>query len=143
MDRSLETRITSIPDRLAEVTKAAGEIFDGISKWTSGGDVFSLRLLMPRLMRLLSNMEELDAEIDETGALIGDDKEREITRLALLQQKAILAREHELVRSLYDNICLSAEAAELSEGERIAAEITGKCASFAEQVRECAEEAGK
>ncbi len=135
MDNRTEQRIKCVPERIHEMVESVQNILEGITKWTKAEDYIQLRLIVPRIIKLLSGMEDMGADIDDMVARLDPDKEL-MSINTLLQQKAALEQEKIVLKNLCDQIQLSSKMIERSERDRLAQDILVRCRTLENSLKE-------
>jgi hypothetical protein len=135
MDNRTEQRIKCVPERIHEMVESVQNILEGITKWTKAEDYIQLRLIVPRIIKLLSGMEDMGADIDDMVARLDPDKEL-MSINTLLQQKAALEQEKIVLKNLCDQIQLSSKMIERCERDRLAQDILVRCQTLEQSLKE-------
>ncbi|MBR1671176.1 MAG: hypothetical protein IJ695_10820 [Butyrivibrio sp.] len=136
MNKALENRIIQIPDNIVAIRNETRRILDGILRWTGEKDFMQLRLLLPRLMNLISKIDAQSKEIDECISTLEGEKNADLTRDLLLQQKALLSNERSIIEKIRDDVSLSSRLIEKSEQMRLTGEILERCKALELSVKE-------
>ncbi len=135
MDKQTEQRIKRVPEQIHDMMESVQEILEGITKWTKAEEYIQLRLIVPRILKLLSGMEDVGADIDDLVAHL--DPEKEILSINTLnQQKASLEQEKVILKNLCDQIQLSSKMIERSERDRLAQDILVRCRTLENSLKE-------
>lgn len=136
MNKALENRIIQIPDNIVAIQNETRRILDGILRWTGEKDFMQLKLLLPRLMNLISKIDAQSKEIDECISTLEGEKNADLTRNSLLQQKALLSNERSIIEKIRDDVSLSSKLIEKSEQMRLTGEILERCKALELSVKE-------
>ncbi len=136
MDKKLENRIVRIPDEISRIQSETQDVLDGISRWTKAEDYMQLKLLSPRLLNLISKIDNQINEIESCNAELEGDKNAEVSSAVLLQQKALLQKEKMIIEKILSDVSLSSKLIENSEKARVAGEILERCRALSLSVKE-------
>ncbi|WP_029324658.1 hypothetical protein [Butyrivibrio sp. AE3004] len=127
MNTLLGKKIADIPYEIQTLQKSVQDILTGISKWTKDEDYVQLRLLIPRLIQLLSRIDKLEEEVDGYMEAVKTDSDANLTVVTLEQQKLLIVQEKQIIQKLLDDVSLSTKVIESSEKEVLAGEILERC----------------
>ncbi len=135
MDKQTEYRIKQVPEQIGDIMESVSKILEGITRWTKAEDYVQLRLILPRILKLLSDMEDLGTEIDNLISRLDADKEA-VSISTLIQQKASLNQEKAVLKNLSEQIRLSSMVIEKSERDLLAQDILVRCQTLEHSLKE-------
>ncbi len=136
MDKTLERRIVNMTDNIEDVQNKAQQILKGITEWTSHDQDVQLKLLGPRLINLVSNIDMYIEDIDCYIKELNDCEGSKVTINMLLQQKGILLNTRRVMTDIQENIDTSLMLIDNSNKVREAKEYIQRCQNLKRLAKE-------